>query len=258
MTEAAEQDRISDLAPISEPAPTPRFRNRIKELRLVKASEIVRNPKNWRRHTTQQAETLLGILSDVGWAAAGVVRELEDGRVMLIDGELRSDTADTEDIPVLVLDVNEDEADKLLAVLDPIAGMAKTDNRAYEELLTNLSSQNEALESLLRSKDSGEVIDRLKVPIPVEAPRWETMSGQKFRIRDRHILVVCDVIRDWHQYTPYLKGDALFVPYAGPLVPFTKLAQQLPLVMVQPVTYVAAIMLDWIEDAFGTEAIAIL
>ena len=41
---------------------------------------------------------------------------------MLIDGHLRAETAPDMMVPVLVLDVTEEEADKLLLTLDPLAG----------------------------------------------------------------------------------------------------------------------------------------
>jgi hypothetical protein len=67
------------------------IRNRIKELREVKAGDLIHNPKNWRRHPKSQAEALRGLLGEVGYADALLVRELPDGRLMLIDGHLRVD-----------------------------------------------------------------------------------------------------------------------------------------------------------------------
>ncbi len=47
---------------------------------------------------------------------------------MLMDGHLRAETTADQLVPVLVLDANEAEANKLLATLDPLAGMAETGN----------------------------------------------------------------------------------------------------------------------------------
>ena len=52
--------------------------------------------------------------------------------------------------PVLVLDVTEEEADKLLATLDPLAGMAETDVVRLRELLATVQSDNDAVQELLR------------------------------------------------------------------------------------------------------------
>ena len=52
------------------------FRDRIKELRRVAASELVPNPRNWRRHPARQAAALRGVLEEVGYADALVCGEL--------------------------------------------------------------------------------------------------------------------------------------------------------------------------------------
>src|SRR5215469_15065977 len=106
-----------------------RIRDRIKELRRVKARDLLPNPKNWRRHPKAQAEALRGLLAEVGYADALLARELPDGKLMLIDGHLRAETTPEMMVPVLVLDVTEEEADKLLLTLDPLAGMAEADSR---------------------------------------------------------------------------------------------------------------------------------
>jgi len=46
------------------------IRNRIKELRQVNASELLPNPKNWRRHPGAQADALRGALAEIGHADA--------------------------------------------------------------------------------------------------------------------------------------------------------------------------------------------
>src|SRR5258706_4657375 len=106
---------------------TPIIRDRITELRRVKASELLPNPRNWRRDPRGQAVALQGILAEVGYADALLARETPDG-LMLIDGHLRAETTPDQDVPVLVLDVTEAEADKILLTLDPLAGLATVDD----------------------------------------------------------------------------------------------------------------------------------
>ena len=96
-------------------------RDRIKDFRRVPARDLVVNPKNWRKHPAAQAEALRGLLDQIGYADALIARELPDGRLMLIDGHLRAETTPEQPVPVLVLDVNEAEADMILATLDPLA-----------------------------------------------------------------------------------------------------------------------------------------
>lgn len=125
------------------------IRSRVKELRHVPASDLRPNPKNWRTHPKAQQDALRGVLAEVGMAAACLARELPDGSLMLIDGHLRAETAATSTVPVLVLDVNEAEADKLLATLDPLAAMAEKDAEQLASLLGELKDQNDALTPLV-------------------------------------------------------------------------------------------------------------
>jgi ParB-like chromosome segregation protein Spo0J len=125
------------------------IRNRVKELRHVPASDLRPNPKNWRTHPKAQQDALRGILAEVGMADACLARELDDGSLMLIDGHLRAETIGEETVPVLILDVNEAEADKILATLDPLAGMADSDAVKLDELLRNVDTGSEALQEMI-------------------------------------------------------------------------------------------------------------
>src|SRR4030095_6095532 len=97
-----------------------KLRDRIKELRRLPASQLLPNPKNWRTHPQAQQDALRGILAEVGIADALLGRDTPEG-VVLIDGHLRADASPDAVWPVLVLDVTEAEADKLLATIDPLA-----------------------------------------------------------------------------------------------------------------------------------------
>jgi len=125
-----------------------RIKDRITELRRVKAADLRPNPKNWRTLPKQQADALQGILSEIGYADALIARELPDGSLMLIDGHLRAETTPDAEVPVLVTDLTEAEADLLLASLDPLAALATTDNEKLDELLADLSPQSEALKEM--------------------------------------------------------------------------------------------------------------
>lgn len=125
------------------------IRNRVKELRHVQASELRPNPKNWRTHPKAQQDALRGVLAEVGMADACLARELDDGSLMLIDGHLRAETAAEAVVPVLILDVDEAEADKILATLDPLAAMAGSDAVKLDDLLRNVDTGSEALQQML-------------------------------------------------------------------------------------------------------------
>jgi|TARA_Y100000296_G_C5178830_1_gene261972 hypothetical protein len=124
------------------------IKNRVKELRLVKASEIIANPKNWRQHPKSQSNALKGMLSEIGYADALVAYETSEG-LMLIDGHLRAETTPDMEVPVLVTDLNEQEADKLLVTLDPLGAMARSDRGALDELLGNMTLQDQQMKQML-------------------------------------------------------------------------------------------------------------
>jgi len=82
-------------------------------------------------------------------ADAVLARELEDGSLMLIDGHLRAETIGEEEVPVLVLDVNEAEADKILATLDPLAAMAEADAAKLDAILREVDTGSPDVQQLL-------------------------------------------------------------------------------------------------------------
>jgi ParB-like chromosome segregation protein Spo0J len=128
-----------------------KVRDRIKELRRVRAGDLRPHPRNWRLHPDSQRNALRGILAEVGFADALLARELPDGQLELIDGHLRAETLPEQELPVLVLDVDEAEANKLLATLDPLSEMAETDRPRMAELIDHLDVDNEDVNALLQT-----------------------------------------------------------------------------------------------------------
>jgi len=75
--------------------------------------------------------------------------QIPDGRLQLIDGHMRAEIAPDQEVPVLVLDLDEAEADKLLAVLDPLAGMAEANKEALAALIGEIETDSDALKAML-------------------------------------------------------------------------------------------------------------
>jgi hypothetical protein len=150
------------------------IRDRVKELRRVRASELAPNPRNWRTHPEAQRDALRGVLAEIGYAGALLARELDDGRLELIDGHLRAETTPDSLVPVLVLDVNEEEAVKVLLTHDPLSAMAEADAERLGELLDTCDIKSPhvvamlaALEdSLFTENEECEQLERGEVPIP--------------------------------------------------------------------------------------------
>jgi ParB-like chromosome segregation protein Spo0J len=101
------------------------IRDRIRELQRVPASQLRPSPKNWRTHPSAQRDALKGLLAELGYCDALLMRELADGTLELIDGHLRAEATPDMEVPVFVLDVTAEEADKLLLTLDPLACLAE-------------------------------------------------------------------------------------------------------------------------------------
>lgn len=176
------------------------IRDRIRELKRVKASDLLHNPKNWRRHPVAQAEALRGLLGEIGYADALLARELPDGRLELIDGHLRATTTPSSLVPVLVLDVTEDEADKLLLTLDPLAGMAETDAKRVAQLLSTVRTDSAAVGALLERIAAVEGWQGRNQLVLSDAPepqldraaelrtKWRTARGQLWAIGAHRLL----------------------------------------------------------------------
>jgi DNA modification methylase len=171
--------------------------DRIRELRRVPATELLANPKNWRRHPKAQADALRGLLTEIGYADALLARELPDGQLMLVDGHLRKETTPDALLPVLVLDINAEEADKLLLTLDPLAALAESDAERIGALLQTVRTDSPAVEDLFR-RTAGDRLWNLIHP-QAEPPaqidqsgelqkKWNTEAGQLWRIGDHRLL----------------------------------------------------------------------
>ena len=53
-----------------------------------------------------------------------MVRELPNGSLQIVDGHLRAETTPNALVPVLVVDLDDKDADKVLATFDPLAAHA--------------------------------------------------------------------------------------------------------------------------------------
>jgi hypothetical protein len=125
------------------------IRDRIKDFRRIRAADLRPHPRNWRTHPEAQRDAVRGVLAEIGYADALVARELPDGSLQLVDGHLRAELSPDAMVPVLVLDVTDEEAVKLLATLDPLAAMAGADAQLLAGLVADIETQNESLRAML-------------------------------------------------------------------------------------------------------------
>lgn len=89
--------------------------------------------------------------------------------------------------------------------------------------------------------DKGTLLKLLDVS--VADPKREAPSGSVWRLGG-HTLVVADVMTGWPQWAPLLAEGVLFVPYPGPFVLLGTKAEQVTMLMVQPLPYLAGHILD--------------
>ena len=164
------------------------IRDRIKELRRVPASELIPNPKNWRTHPVAQQDALRGVLAEVGYADALIARETPEG-LMLVDGHLRAETTPDSDVPVLVLDINEAEADLMLATLDPLAAMAEANGESLRILTETLEVESVAVREMLQG-----LLQQDNDSSGGTEPSREVLIDQAIQLKPQreYIVVVCD------------------------------------------------------------------
>ena len=159
------------------------------DLRRVRARDLRPNPKNWRTHPKRQREALQGILDEIGYADALIARETGDG-LELIDGHLRAETTPDQEVPVLVVDLDEDEARKLLASLDPLAAMAGQDDDLLREVLAGLDTDSDVLRGLWDELLPPDPADGLTDPDEIPEPPAEptTKPGDLWILGEHRLL----------------------------------------------------------------------
>lgn len=121
----------------------------------------------------------------------------------------------------------------------------------------NLDEVEELKNSINEEQNEGEekesVLDRLDICI--DEPRTKVEKGDRWAL-DRHILICSDVINNWSEWVDELSGeDTLFIPYAGIYAPLAKKAEQHKLVIVQPDTYIAGLIIDRYIDVHGSDLV---
>ena len=154
------------------------WQNRIVGEGVVAAGELVAHPQNWRKHPKEQGATLAKTLGGVGWVQRVIVNR-RTGR--MLDGHLRAELArrqgEATPVPVVYVDLSEDEERTVLATLDPIAGMAIADEETLAGLVRSIEDAD------LRSV-AGEIAQTLGVAVTGEAEAVQDAEPQVDRAEE--------------------------------------------------------------------------
>ena len=125
------------------------YENKIIGTGTENPEQLLAIPYNWRIHPKTQQDALEALLDDVGWVQNVIVNQ-RTGHV--VDGHLRVAVAisrEQVEVPVVYVDLSEDEEKKVLASLDPLGDMAVTDIDKINELLDEVD-MNDTLGAMLK------------------------------------------------------------------------------------------------------------
>lgn len=123
--------------------------NRIVSYGEEDPEQLLANPLNWRVHPKAQQVSLTGVLDDIGFISPVIVNRTTGH---MIDGHLRVSLAlrnNVPSVPVIYVELNEQEEKEALVTLDPIANMAAADMRNLETLIGDMGQVNDAVRLLV-------------------------------------------------------------------------------------------------------------
>lgn len=127
------------------------WKNRIVGQGTEAPDQLLANPRNWRVHNDLQRSAIKGVLEEVGWVQNVIVNQ-RTGHI--VDGHLRVSEAmkaNASEVPVVYVDLTEEEEAKILATFDPISAMASTDQELLNGLLAEIETTSPGLQALLDS-----------------------------------------------------------------------------------------------------------
>lgn len=165
------------------------YRDRVVELIQIKASKLINSEHNPSVHSDQQKIIMEELLENNGFA--GTIKARRVGKkIQILDGHLRAQLAGDSVVPVLILDLNEEEADIFMLTFDPVAAMAKISksktsalrtkavtlsNATYEQIAEKVSIKDvqvnaakEKIRENIRAVNSRISIGSVNVPVTTE------------------------------------------------------------------------------------------
>lgn len=167
-----------------------KWQNRIVGTGEEDPTQLLANPRNWRTHPEPQRAALRGSLDTVGWVQQVMVNRTT-GHV--VDGHARVEEAlrrNEPSVPVLYVELTEDEEAIILATLDPISAMAGRDHGILADLLAEVHVDDVGLNDLVRSLAPMQIAPGLTDPddVPDLADDSGIVRGDLFALGDHRLM----------------------------------------------------------------------
>ncbi len=158
---------------------------------VVPAADLVANPQNFRRHPNAQRKAMTAALDTVGWIQRVIVNRTT-GHV--VDGHLRVEEAAErgEDVPVVYVELSEDEERAALLTFDPLGALAQQDSTILDELLADHRAidldvgRGDLIDALYANVPKDGLTDPDDVPDPPKKPK--TKVGDLWALGDHRLL----------------------------------------------------------------------
>lgn len=199
------------------------WRDRIIAYDKATPSKLIANARNYRKHPVAQRRALRAAIGEVGYVQPVVVNIRTQN---IVDGHLRVELAKEDGIaaiPVIYIDVTEQEEMKLLSTIDPISNMAVIDHQIFDDLLKQVASTDQMLNDMWDAikRDAPKAKD-IASPVSetAETVNWNSESERYWadtEVAEKYIANSVRTISMYIQHDDYVeliqKLDALLPAY---------------------------------------------
>ena len=190
-------------------APGVQLENRIVELeREGDPSSVIPHPRNAREHPAEQRAAMDESLGRLGWIDTVIVNVRTKH---VLDGHERQQEAldRGETVPILWVDVPEEDEAFVLATFDPIAAMAKYNPERLDGLLEDAGIETESLAAMLADElalltgppDPSDLDDLADEYDPGAVNHGDGLA-------DVHLRVTPEVVEQWTKHRAGFDSDA--------------------------------------------------
>jgi hypothetical protein len=174
------------------------WRSRIVRYTETPPEDLCAHPGNAHFHPGRQREVMRAVLTDVGWIAP-VIENVRTGH--LLDGHLRVEealSAGVARIPVIQVDLSEEEEAEALVTFDGIGQLARWERDRLDDLIADVATDSTAIDELLQDLSAKALTPAAMPELPVlpdDAITPEMRSLCAVYTYDRYVDVVEQLAR---------------------------------------------------------------